>query len=216
MAKRSYNDTYPEVNHTDKNKLKLLADIYMTYCKLGLVGFGGGFSIIPLIERKVVEDKKWVEKEKMIDIMSVASSLPGATALNSSAFAGYAVAGVPGAVCALLGNMTPSVVIVLSLSILFLHFSALSAVKSAFTGIYPVIVAMIAYAAFSFGKTAIRDVPGIVLAVLALSCSLFFDVGPVPLLVFGALAGIAVQSGRSLISLRKSGKTGTFADRSKK
>lgn len=124
--------------------------------------------MIPLIEREVVEKKRWVEKEKIVDIFAVAESLPGATALNTSAFVGYSVAGIPGAIFALLGNMTPSIIIVLTLSILFIKFSTYTAVKAAFKGIYPVIVGLIAYASYKIGKTAIKDRTGVIIAAITL------------------------------------------------
>ena len=140
--------------------------------------------MIPLIEREIVGKKEWVEKEKIVDIFSVAGSLPGAIALNTSAFVGYYVAGIPGAICALLGNMTPSVIIVLTISILFLKFSTYTAVKAAFKGIYPVIVGM-------------KDITCILIAIVAFGLSLFFDVEPIPIIIVGAIAGIVIVAIRS-------------------
>ena len=130
-----------------KDKLKLLSQIYISFLKLGSMSFGGGYAMIPLIEREAVEEKKWVEKEKLVDVFAVSESLPGAIALNSSAFVGYTVAGTPGAVAALAGNLTPSVIIVLTLSVLFARYSDNPVVSSAFSGIYPVITGLILYAA---------------------------------------------------------------------
>lgn len=178
------------------NKFKQLSEIYISFFKLGCVGFGGGYSMIPLIEREVVEEKKWVGKEKIVDVFAVSESLPGATALNTSAFVGYSVAGIPGAIAALLGNMTPSVVIVLVLSTLFAKFSSYPAVKSAFKGIYPVIVGLVSYAAYKIGKTAIKDLTGLIIAVLAFCGSLFFNLEPIPLIISGAAAGLAINSVR--------------------
>lgn len=118
--------------------LKLLLQIYISFLKLGFVSFGGGYSVMPLIQIEVVENRKWVEREKIVDIFAVSGSLPGAIALNSSTFVGYSVARIPGALAALLGNVTPSVFIVLILNILFTKYGAYPGVKSAFRGIYPV------------------------------------------------------------------------------
>ena len=185
-----------------KKNIKMLGEIYNTFLKLGFTGFGGGFSIIPLVEREVVEEKKWVDKEKMIDIFAISSSLPGATALNASAFAGYAVCGIPGAIAALLGNMTPSVIIVLVLSVVYSQISTYSVVKSAFRGIYPVIVGLISYAAYKIGKTAIADVVGILLAIATLVCAIFFSTDPIPLIIAGAVIGILITIIRQLLNKR--------------
>jgi len=190
-----------------QSSLKLLFEIFISFLKLGCVGFGGGYSMIPLIEREVVEEKKWVDKEKIIDIFAVAESLPGATALNSSGFVGYAVAGIPGAIVALVGNMIPSVVIVLTLSVLFVQYSTYPAVKSAFRGIYPVIVGMIGYAANKIGKTAIRDAIGIVLAAISFVAALFLQIEPIPLIIFGAVAGLIINSIKAYVYSKKHGTT---------
>jgi chromate transporter len=187
--------------------VKILFEIYVSFLKLGCVGFGGGYSMIPLIEREVVEEKDWVDKEKIVDIFAIAESLPGATALNTSAFVGYSVAGIPGALAALLGNMTPSIIIVLGLSVLFVKFSSYPAVKSAFRGIYPVIVGLISYAAYKIGKTAIKDLTGFLIALLAFCGALFLNLGPIPLIISGAIAGLIIKSARSYfedIKLNKS------------
>jgi chromate transporter len=185
------------------NKLKLLIEIYISFLKLGCVGFGGGYSMIPLIEREVVEEKKWVDKEKIVDIFAVAESLPGATALNSSAFVGYSVAGVPGAIAALLGNMMPSVIIVLIMSTIFVKYSTYPGVRAAFRGIYPVILGLITYAAYKIGKTAIRDVIGIIIAVLAFIGALFLHLEPIPLIIAGAAAGITISYVKVFLRVRK-------------
>lgn len=186
-----------------KQNIRKLGEIYNTFLKLGCTGFGGGFSIIPLIEREVVEKKRWVDKEKMIDIFAISSSLPGATALNASAFAGYAVCGIPGAIAALLGNMTPSVIIVLALSVVYSKISTYSVVKSAFKGIYPVIVGLISYAAYNIGKTAIVDLIGILLVIATLVCSIYFATDPIPLIIAGAVIGILIRIIRPLLNKKK-------------
>lgn len=175
-------------------KKSRLGEIFITFFKLGCIGFGGGFSMIPLIEREVVEKKKWVEKEEIVDILAVASSLPGATALNASAFVGYSVAGIPGAVLALLGNMAPSVIIVLTLSAMFVKFSTYAVVKAAFKGIYPVITGLIFYAAYKIGKTSIKDKTGMIIGVVTLGCSMFLGIDPIPLIICGGISGVLITS----------------------
>lgn len=173
-----------------KNKFSLLMEIFVTFFKLGCISFGGGYSMIPLIEREAVEEKKWVDKEKIVDIFAVAESLPGAIALNSSAFVGFSVCGIPGAIAALLGNMTPSVVIILSLSVIFDKIKDNSYVISAFRGIKPAIIGLISYAAYKIGKTAIKDPLCIAIAILSFVCAIILHIEPVKIIISGALLGI--------------------------
>lgn len=198
-----------------KSKWKLLAEIYTTFLKLGSISFGGGYSMIPLIEREVVDEKKWVDKERIVDIFAVSESLPGAIALNSSAFVGYAVAGIPGAVAALLGNMTPSVLIVLTLSVLFSKISTYPVVKSAFRGVYPAIVGLIAYAAFKIGKTAIKDILCILIAIAAFCMVMFWHFDPVGVILGGAAAGLMLTFVRHLLPVRAAVKKAQKGDKTK-
>ncbi len=183
----------------EKKGIKLILEIFTTFLKLGCFSFGGGYAMIPLIEREVVEEKKWIEKEKVIDIFAVAESLPGAIALNSSAFVGYSVAGIPGAIAALLGNLTPSVIIVLTLSILLRQFNDNIYVQKAFLGIRPAIIGLISYAGYKIGKTAIKDLFGWIVMIIAFIGALFMNIPPIPLIIFGAVVGISYTTVSNVI-----------------
>lgn len=174
------------------SKLKLIIEIYITFMKLGCFSFGGGYAMIPLIEHEVVEVKKWVDKKKLIDIFTISQSLPGAIALNSSTFVGYYLAGIKGAIVALVGNLTLPVVIILTLSILLNIFEDMPILQSAFLGIRPVVIAMILNAGYRIGKTAISDLFGIIVAISAFSMALFLKIAPIPIIIFGAGIGILI------------------------
>ncbi|EMS69023.1 Chromate transport protein ChrA [Ruminiclostridium cellobioparum subsp. termitidis CT1112] len=189
-----------------KAGLKQLIEIYMAFFKLGAVSFGGGYAIIPLIEQEVVENKKWLEREKIIDIFSVAQALPGAIAINASTFVGYSVAGIPGAIAALLGNVTPSVVTVMTLSVLFTRISGYPAVKSIFKAIYPVVVGLILYAAYKIGKTAINNLASVVIAAAAFAASLFLHLDPIPLIIAGIVCGLVVHWIKTLNCIKEKKK----------
>ncbi|HEY8500708.1 MAG TPA: chromate transporter [Clostridia bacterium] len=181
-----------------KNRLRLLADIYFTFLKLGSVSFGGGYAMLSLIEREVVKEKKWVDKEKIIDIFAVSESLPGAIALNSSAFVGYSIAGIPGAVAALLGNLTSPVIIVLTLMIIFANIKDYPAVQSAFRGIFPTIAGLILYAAYKIGKTAVIDYSTAIIVIASFCAAVFLNVAPIPLIISGAVIGISLMCIRNV------------------
>ncbi|MCX7841987.1 MAG: chromate transporter [Clostridia bacterium] len=177
---------------------KLLVQIYLSFFKLGSISFGGGYSMIPLIEREVVHCRNWVDKEKIVDIFAVSESLPGAIALNCSTFVGFSIARIPGAIAGLLGNLTPSVLLVLLLSAVFSKYSTYPAVRSAFSGIYPVIVGLILFASYKIARVSIKDVTSIAIGIIAFLASLLLHIDPIPLIICGAAAGIAIGFGRSL------------------
>lgn len=188
--------------------IKFLIEIFLCFFKLGSISFGGGYSIVPLMEREVVEEKKWVDRERIVDIFAVSQSLPGAVALNSSAFVGYSIAGIPGAISALLGNMAPSVIIVLSLSMILNQISGNPYIISAFRGITPAIVGLIAYAALKIGKTAVSDWLCIFIMAASFICMMLFHLGPITVIIAGALLGVVITAFKPLrnVTGRKSYK----------
>lgn len=174
---------------TDTSLLK----IYITFFKLGSISFGGGYAMVPLIEREVVTRNQWVEQEQIIDIFAVAGCLPGAIGLNASALVGYHIANIRGALAAILGSLCPSIIIVLTLSILFARFSTYPAVQAAFYGIRPAVIALIVFAAYKMGRTAIKDGIGMGIAILAFGGMVYGDLHPMLLIAVGGLIGLGVM-----------------------
>ena len=89
-------------------KLKLLLTLFVTMFKIGLFTFGGGYAMIAIIEREIIERKKWIDNDEFLDIIAIAESTPGPLAINSATFVGYKIAGVLGSVFATLGVVLPS------------------------------------------------------------------------------------------------------------
>ncbi|WP_273130214.1 chromate transporter [Metabacillus sp. HB246100] len=175
-----------------KNEWKLLMEIFFSFLKIGPVTFGGGYAMIPLIEREVVSRKKWVKVEDVTDVFAVAGSVPGAIAINSATFIGYRIAGIKGAIAAMLGVMLPTFFIVILLSISFLMFKDNPKIEAAFEGIRPAIVALIAVAAFKIGKSAIIDRTTFMTAGVTVLLLFVLNVHPILTIVCGATVGIVL------------------------
>ncbi|WP_227940342.1 chromate transporter [Alkalihalobacillus deserti] len=172
--------------------IKLLAQLFLTFLKIGPVTFGGGYAMIPLIEKEVVEKRNWVKTKDVTDIFALAESVPGAIAINSATFIGYRVAGVAGAIVAMAGILLPTFFIVVLLSIFFLKVQDNPKVEAAFEAIRATIVALITYAAIKIGKTAVIDKTAIVLIAVTVAVMYFFHIHPVLLIMGGGLAGIGI------------------------
>ncbi|MEH7178517.1 chromate transporter [Neobacillus vireti] len=164
--------------------------IFWTFFKIGPVTFGGGYAMIPLIEREVVHKKKWLKIEDVTDVFALAESIPGAIAINSSTFIGYRIGGIRGAVAALLGIFLPTFFIVVVLSIVFLQIQGNPKIEAAFQAIRASIVALIVYAGYMIGKSAIIDKTTLCISVGAIFILLFFHLHPVLLILFGIFLGI--------------------------
>lgn len=180
---------------------KLLLEIFLTFFKIGPVTFGGGYAMIPLIEREVVENKKWVKLEDVTDVFALSESVPGAIAINSATFIGFRIAGVRGAFAAMLGILLPTFLIIIGLSITFQYFKDNPKVEAAFVGIRPAIVALITFAAYKIGKMALVDKTTLVTALVTLICLLILPIHPLVIIVSGAIAGIIMVKIRDLIGL---------------
>lgn len=124
--------------------MKLLFQLFWSFFKIGTFTFGSGYAMIPMIEREVVERKKWFEKEDFYNQFSLASSAPGPFALNTAVFVGYKVYGWWGSFAAVLGAVLPSFTIIILIAIYFTDFKENPTVEAAFKGIRPAVIALIA------------------------------------------------------------------------
>jgi len=173
---------------------KQLSVLFVTFLKMSPVTFGGGYAMIPVIEREVVDKRGWLRAEEVADVFAVAGSVPGAVAVNSAIFIGYRIAGVMGAIAALLGICLPTFCIVIGLTAFYTVAKDNPKIEAAFTAIRATVVALIVYAAIKIGKTAIVDFATGALAVAAVAL-LFFGSGrihPAWLIVIGGAAGIII------------------------
>jgi len=178
----------------------------VTFSLISPVTFGGGYAMIPLLEKRVTEKNKWIKKEDIVDILAICQTVPGSIAVNTASFIGFKVAGVPGAVIATLGIIAPSFLIVLLMAVVFLGFQDHPIVQAAFTGFRPAIAALILFAAIRTGKSAIFDKVTIAIAIVSYILLLFVSIHPIFVLLFGGVVGI-------LFGLReKKNQAGSYQD----
>lgn len=159
------------------------------FLRIGPATFGGGYAMIPMIEREVVEEKKWLDLEDVSDVFAMAESVPGAIAINSATFIGHRIAGVAGAITALLGVLLPTFGSVIFLSLLYFHFRDHEFMTLFFEGVRPAIVALIVYAGVKISKTALIDSFTIVLFVVILLLLLFSGIHPILFIIIGGMIG---------------------------
>ena len=121
----------------------MLLKLFTTFVKIGLFSFGGGFAMIPLIQREVIERRKWIDEKDFLDMLVLAQSTPGPIAVNTAVFVGYKTAGVAGAIMASLGTVLPSFIVILSLALFFAEVRDNRYVDAAFRAMRPAVVALI-------------------------------------------------------------------------
>ncbi len=144
-------------------KLKTALQLFWTMFKIGLFTFGGGYAMIAILERELVERKKWLEHDEFVDLIAIAESTPGPIAINSSTYIGYKRCGVIGSVFATLGVVMPSFIIIFLISLFYDEFIKIQAVKYAFNGIQACVCFLILSAGIKMLKKLKRTVFNVIL-----------------------------------------------------
>ena len=193
--------------------MKDLLDLYWTYLKIGCVNFGGGYAMLPLLERELANKKRWVTMDELRDYFAIGQCTPGVIALNVSTFVGQKRKGVAGAIAAMLGFLTGPIAIILILAAFLRNFAELEAVQHAFAGIRVCVCVLIMQAVLRLWKKSIVDpfTLALYLVILALfSVSSFTSLLPVkiPAAVLVILAGLAGLAASLLKNKKNAGKEG--------
>ena len=195
------------------NKIKALLKLFLTMFKIGLFTFGGGYAMVAIIERELVEKKKWIEHEEFMDVIAIAESTPGPIALNSATYIGYKIRGFFGSLFATLGVVLPSFIIIVLISLFYEQFVQIEIVKYAFNGIQACVAFLILSAGLKMFKKLKKTVLNIILFSLTLGgvviFTLFFpqiDISSIFYILIGGLVGIVVYLIGYLKSVKERGK----------
>lgn len=173
-------------------KWNLIFQIFWSFFKISPVTFGGGYAIIPVIEREVVTKREWIKEEDISKVLAVSQSAPGAIGVNSATFIGYQIGGIRGALAAMIGITLPTFFIIILLGILFLTVQHHPKVEAAFEGMRAAVVALILYAGLKIGKTAVNDITTLILASSSILLLLLFNFHPILVIILGASFGILI------------------------
>ena len=165
-------------------------NLFLTFMKIGAFTFGGGYAMIPLIQREVVEEKKWISESELMDMIAIAESTPGPIAINSATFVGHQVGGFWGAFCATLGVILPSFVIITVISYVLKQFESLRAVKYAFMGIRAGVLALILKAFWNMARQIPRKAVSCCIAASAFVLAALLKLNVLAVIVLCAAAGL--------------------------
>ena len=132
-------------------------DLFLTFAKVGVCTFGGGYAMLPILQREVVEKKGWATDEELTDYFAVGQCTPGIIAVNTATFIGYKFRGVLGGVLATLGVVFPSIVIITAIAAFLSNFAEYPVVQHALAGINAAVVALIAASVLKLGKTTLKN-----------------------------------------------------------
>ena len=176
-----------------QNRGKAFWQLFSTFFRIGAFTFGGGYAMIPLIQRETVEKQGWISDDDILEVVAIAESTPGPIAINAATFIGFRVAGFFGALCATLGVVLPSFVIILLISGVLRQFQHVDAVRYAFVGIRAGVLALIVKTFWGMFKKCKKSGFVYALMITVFACVVFWDVSVVLLLLLCALAGLGVR-----------------------
>ena len=198
--------------------MNIFLDLFLTFARIGVCTFGGGYAMLPILQRELVENKKWATEGELADYYAVGQCTPGIIAVNTATFVGRSRAGIPGGVFATLGLVFPSIVIILAIAAFLQNFMHLPWVVHAFNGVRAGVVALILSSVIKLFKTSVIDWPtriiyAVVLVMAAagtffalpdegiLGAVLGVVLSPVFLVVAAGIAGLCVRAAKG--GLRK-------------
>ena len=163
--------------------MNIYLKIFTCFAKIGAFTIGGGYAMIPIIQKEVVEKNKWIEEQDFLDVLAISQSAPGILAVNISIFLGYRLRGVKGSIVATLGSTLPSFLIILAIAMFFAGYQDNPAVIKIFKGIRPAVVSLIAVPMINMAKKAKLNIYTGALAAATALLIVFLNVSPLYILL---------------------------------
>ena len=170
--------------------MKKFLDLFLAFARVGIMTFGGGYAMIPILEREIVDKHGWATSEELMDYYAVGQCTPGVIAVNTATFIGQKLYGTLGGIVATLGVVFPSVLIISVIAGILTNFADIPAVQHAFAGIRVCVCVLIFNAVTKLWKKAVADKASLALCLLVFVLSVFLDLSPVLFVVLCAAAGI--------------------------
>jgi len=184
--------------------MKQLWNLFWTFARIGSVTFGGGYAMLPMIQREIVENKKWASEEQVLNYYALGQCTPGIIAVNTATFVGFDQRGLAGAIAATLGMVFPSLVIITIIASFISRFQELALLQHAFSGIRIAVVALIVSAVLRMWRQSVKNRTGIVLFFVSFLAIGLFRISPILVILSAAMFGVW-QALRSVEEDKKEG-----------
>ena len=175
--------------------MNIYLDLVLTFAKVGVCTFGGGYAMLPILQREVVENKGWATDEELTDYFAIGQCTPGVIAVNPAPFIGHKHKGIPGAILTTLGLIIPSLVIITSIAAFLSNFADIPVVQHALNGVNAAVVAMIASSVLKLSKSTLKGPLSLAIFAAALVLAFAFNLSPVVLIVAAGVVGFFTGKG---------------------
>ena len=173
--------------------MKIYWELFVSFFRMGAITFGGGYAMLPILQREVVQDRGWCTDQELTDYFAIGQCTPGIIAVNTATFIGYKLRGVPGAVVATLSLVLPSFIIIGVIAAVLQNFAEYPLVQTAFAGIRVVVTVLILNAVIKLLRSSVVDKPTAAIYVATAVLAFALDVSPVLFVVVTAALGIALH-----------------------
>ena len=167
-------------------------DLFLTFARMGACTFGGGYAMLPILQREVVENHGWATEDELMAYYAIGQCTPGVIAVNTATFIGYKTQGLPGAILATVGVIAPSLIIIIAIAAFIQQFAHLAAVQHAFAGIRIAVCALVLQSVWKMAKKGVVDMPTGIILLATFAAVAFLGVSPVVMVVVAAAAGILI------------------------
>ena len=172
--------------------MNIYLDLFLTFAKVGVCTFGGGYAMLPILQREVVERKGWATDVELTDYFAIGQCTPGVIAVNTATFIGHKYKGIPGALCSTLGVVFPSIVIITIIAAFLANFADFPMVQHALAGVNAAVVALILSSVLKLGKSTLKDTISLCIFLVVLALALLVGLSPVLLIAGAGLAGYVI------------------------
>ena len=170
--------------------MNLYGQLFFTFARIGAFTIGGGYAMLPLIQKDIVENKKWVDSADFLDMVAISQSMPGVFAVNISILCGHKLKGNAGSIVATLGSILPAFLVMLLIAVFFQHFSENEYVAKMFNAIRPAVVALIAVPVFTIAKNIGINLKTVVIPVASALLIWCWGVSPIYIVLIAIAAGL--------------------------
>lgn len=174
--------------------MKELIDLFIAFARVGVLTFGGGYAMLPILQREIVEKNDWATDEELMDYYAIGQCTPGVIAVNTATFIGQKNKGIVGGIVATLGVVMPSLIIITAIAAFISNFSDLAIVKNAFAGVRVCVCVLIFNAVVKLWKSSVVDKATHIIFAGVFLGSVFTDLSPILFVIITAVAGIIVKN----------------------
>lgn len=173
--------------------MKKYLELFISFARIGAMTFGGGYAMLPMLQREIVENRGWASEEELSDYFAIGQCTPGVIAVNTATFIGQKRGGILGGIAATLGVVFPSLIIIICISALISNFSDIPAVAHAFAGVRVCVCVLILNAVVKLWRKTVVDAATFIIFIVVFLLSVFTDLSPVLFVVISALAGLIIK-----------------------